>query len=104
MVAISERLAVYEAAIKEAKGKGESSKVRRYTRAAETIKSLQKKVCRDLCGLSSVICVVCRLCGLWSVWSVVCGLWSVVCVVCRLWSVVNYSSPSGTGGKGSGPE
>ena len=69
---------MYEAAIKEAKGKGESSKVRRYTRAAETIKSLQKKVCRDLCGL-------------WSVWSVVCGLLSVVCGLCGLssvWSVV----------------
>lgn len=37
---------MYDNAIREAKSKGESSKVRRYTRAMETIKTLQKKVLR----------------------------------------------------------
>lgn len=44
MAAISDRLGMYEKAVAEAKAKGESSKVRRYTRALENIKTLQKKV------------------------------------------------------------
>jgi coiled-coil and C2 domain-containing protein 1 len=40
---VSERMAMYEKAIAEAKGKGESSKARRYTRALDTIKTLQRK-------------------------------------------------------------
>lgn len=39
---------MYDNAIREAKSKGESSKVRRYTRAMETIKTLQKKVSQNL--------------------------------------------------------
>ena len=52
VAAISERLAMYDSAIREAKGKGESSKVRRYTRAMETIKTLQKKVCKNCKSLT----------------------------------------------------
>ena len=48
VAAISERLGMYDNAIREAKSKGESSKVRRYTRAMETIKTLQKKVSQNL--------------------------------------------------------
>ena len=41
---ITERLEIYEKAIAEAKIKGESSKVRRYTRALDSIKTMQQKV------------------------------------------------------------
>ena len=44
MSAITERLAMYESAVRVAKEKGESSKIRRYSRALDSIKSMQKKV------------------------------------------------------------
>lgn len=39
---------MYDNAVQEAKSKGESTKVRRYTRAMEIIKTLQKKVSTNI--------------------------------------------------------
>ena len=44
--AVAERLAMYEGAVRAAKDKGDSTKVRRYTRAMETIRTIQRRVCR----------------------------------------------------------
>ena len=56
---IAERLAMYERVIAEGKVKGESSKVRRYTRALDTIKTMKKKV--SALGICVNLCVQYRL-------------------------------------------
>ena len=54
---------MYEKAISDAKVSGESSKVRRYTRALDTIKTLKKKVRLNeavMCVESTVLQSCCR--------------------------------------------